>query len=161
MISINKTPTEMQLGDLETKPQPEDLFVSQRESLMQWEAEYMTKDELTRSAHHLRACDISDSAESLCRIQHEKAERERELRDKAKLASKGVPLSNPGNRLSTNGTHDIAVNDGVHQTIDETGSAIDNKRIVDEQSKETVDDGWKRVSRHGKCKETTSEDWRR
>jgi hypothetical protein len=40
------------------------------------------------------------------------------------------------------------VNDEVHQTIDETGSAIDNERIVDEQSKETVDDGWKRVSRH-------------
>jgi hypothetical protein len=79
MISINKIPTEMQLGDLETKPQPEDLFVSQRESLMQWEAEHMTRDELTHSAHHLRACDISDSAESLCRIQHEKAEHEREL----------------------------------------------------------------------------------
>jgi hypothetical protein len=93
-------------------------------------------------------CDISDSAESSCRIQHEKAEHERDLRDKAKLASKGLPLSDPGNRLSTNGAHDVPVNDEVHQTIDETESAIDNKQIDDEQSKETVNNGWKRVSRH-------------
>jgi hypothetical protein len=94
------------------------------------------------------ACDISDSAESLCRIQHERAERERELRDKAKLASKGVPLSNPGNRLSTNGTHDIAANDEVHQTIDETGSAIENGETGNKQNKEVLDNGWKKVSRH-------------
>ena len=103
MISINKIPTEKQLGDLETKPQPEDLFISQRESLMQWDAEFMTKDELTRSAYHLRACDISDTAESLCRIQHEKAEREKELRDEAKLASKGILVNKPENSLSKQG----------------------------------------------------------
>jgi hypothetical protein len=70
------------------------------------------------------------------------------VRDKAKLASKGLLLSNPGNRLSTNGTHDIPVNNEVHQTIDEAGSAIDNEKILNEQNKETADDGWKRVSRH-------------
>ncbi len=108
----------------------------------------MTKVELTRSAHHLRACDISDSAESFCRIQHEKAERERELRDKAKLASKGILLSNPGNCLSTNGTHDVTVNDEVHQTIDETGPAIENGETGNRRNKEVLDDGWKKVSRH-------------
>jgi hypothetical protein len=33
-ISINKIPTEYQLGDMATKPQPEALFLSQQESLM-------------------------------------------------------------------------------------------------------------------------------
>jgi hypothetical protein len=98
--------------------------------------------------HGCMHCDISDSAESSCRIQHEKAERERELRDKAKVASKGILLSNPGNCLSANGTHDIPVNDEVHQTIDETGSAIGNGETVVEQNKEVLDDGWKKVSRH-------------
>ncbi len=66
LISLHKIPTRFQLGDIATKPQPEDLFVSQRESLMQWESEFMTKKELSLPAHHMRACDISDQAESLC-----------------------------------------------------------------------------------------------
>jgi hypothetical protein len=63
-------------------------------------------------------------------------------------ASKGVPLSNPGNRLSTKGTHDVAANDEVHQTIDETGSAIGNGETDVEQNAAILDDGWKKVSRH-------------
>jgi hypothetical protein len=59
-ISIHKIPTRYQLGDIATKPQPEELFVFQRESLMQWEAEFMTKEELSLPAHQLRACDISE-----------------------------------------------------------------------------------------------------
>jgi hypothetical protein len=65
-ISINKIPTAFQLGDSATKPQPEALFVSQRESLMQWEAEYLTREELALPANHMRACDISEQAEDLC-----------------------------------------------------------------------------------------------
>ena len=70
LISIHKIPTRYQLGDIATKPQPEDLFVSQRESLMQWESEFMTKEELNLPAHHMRACDITDQAESLCGGNH-------------------------------------------------------------------------------------------
>jgi hypothetical protein len=44
--------------------------MSQRESLLQWEAESMTIDELALPAKHLRACDISDSSEDLCMSQH-------------------------------------------------------------------------------------------
>jgi hypothetical protein len=76
IISINKIPTRYQLGDIATKPQPEDLFVSQRESLMQWESEFMSKEELRLPAHHMRACDISEQASSLCGDgQHEDAVR--------------------------------------------------------------------------------------
>jgi hypothetical protein len=74
-ISVNKIPTRYQLGDIATKPQPEDLFVSQRESLMQWQSEYMTKEELSLPAHHLRACDISGQAQALCEGQNENAVR--------------------------------------------------------------------------------------
>jgi hypothetical protein len=69
-ISIHKIPTRYQLGDIATKAQPEALFVSQRESLLQWETETMTMEELTLPAKHLRACDISDSSEALCIDQH-------------------------------------------------------------------------------------------
>ncbi len=69
-VSIHKIPTRFQLGDIATKAQPEALFVSQRESLLQWEAETMTRKELTLPAKHLRACDISDSSEALCIDQH-------------------------------------------------------------------------------------------
>jgi hypothetical protein len=36
-VSIHKIPTRFQLGDIATKAQPEAFFVSQRESLLQWE----------------------------------------------------------------------------------------------------------------------------
>ena len=65
-ISINKIPTRYQLGDIATKPQPEDLFVSQRESILQWNAEFATTEELQLPAHHLRACDISEHSATLC-----------------------------------------------------------------------------------------------
>ena len=74
-ISINKIPTQYQLGDMATKPQPEALFVSQRESLMQWESEFKTKEELALPANHLRECDISDQAQSLSGIQPDDAVR--------------------------------------------------------------------------------------
>ena len=70
LVSINKIPTRYQLGDIATKAQPEALFVSQRESILQWESEYMSKEELKVSAKHLRACDISDKSEDLCIDQH-------------------------------------------------------------------------------------------
>jgi hypothetical protein len=72
-ISINKIPTRYQLGDIATKPQPEDLFVSQRESIMQWDAEFATVDDLKLPAHHLRACDISEDSEALCMSQQDVA----------------------------------------------------------------------------------------
>ena len=77
LISINKIPTRYQLGDIATKPQPEELFVSQRESIMQWEAETMTREQLALPAKHLRACDISDKSEQLCLDQHANAFNER------------------------------------------------------------------------------------
>jgi len=57
-ISVSKVPSRYQLADLTTKPQPKSLFVSQRESIMQWEAEDMTREELLLPAKHLRACEI-------------------------------------------------------------------------------------------------------
>jgi hypothetical protein len=58
-ISIHKIPTRYQLADIATKPQPEALFVSQRESLMQWDSEMLTKQQLKEQVpKHLRACDI-------------------------------------------------------------------------------------------------------
>jgi hypothetical protein len=76
LISVHKVPTEFQLGDITTKPQPEALYVSQRESLMQWESETMSREELDLPAHHLRACDISDRYDSKnAKNQHENAVR--------------------------------------------------------------------------------------
>ena len=72
-VSIHKIPTQFQLGDMLTKPQPEALFVSQRESLLQWESEFMTIKQLALPAMHLRACDISDKSEDLCMDQHANA----------------------------------------------------------------------------------------
>jgi hypothetical protein len=72
-VSIHKIPTRFQLGDIATKAQPEPLFVSQRESLLQWDAETMTTEELALPATHLRACDISDKSEDLCMDQHANA----------------------------------------------------------------------------------------
>jgi Reverse transcriptase (RNA-dependent DNA polymerase)/GAG-pre-integrase domain len=59
LISLHKIPTRYQLADIATKPQPVKLFVEQRESLMQWQAETATKDELRQQATLLRACDVS------------------------------------------------------------------------------------------------------
>ena len=57
-ISIHKIDTEMQLADLATKLQPTELCERQQEALMQWEAEFMTKEELLQPGKHLRACEI-------------------------------------------------------------------------------------------------------
>ena len=69
-ISIHKVPTELQLADIATKPQPRALFESQRESMMQWEAEHMTPEELLLPAKHLRAFEIMDHATRLGRAGH-------------------------------------------------------------------------------------------
>ena len=59
-ISILHVASEFQLGDLMTKPQPAALFVAQRESIMQWDAEYMDRERLLQVIpNHLRACDIT------------------------------------------------------------------------------------------------------
>ena len=65
-------PTQYQLADLATKPQPEALFIAQRESLMQWAAEHMSRLELDRILtvdslpdKHLRACEIIEHAQAL------------------------------------------------------------------------------------------------
>ena len=73
LVSINKIPTQYQLGDIATKAQPEALFISQRESILQWDAEYMSREELNLPTKHLRACDISDNAKDLCMSQHANA----------------------------------------------------------------------------------------
>jgi hypothetical protein len=57
-ITIHKVPTELQLADIATKPQPQPLFVSQREGLLQWDAEFMSREELLQPAKHLRACEV-------------------------------------------------------------------------------------------------------
>jgi hypothetical protein len=108
---------------------------------------------------HPSICDISDAAESLCQIQHEKAERAKELRDEAKLASTGLLVSNPENHLSTEEAHDIAVNSEdiavnseIPQNIDATKSSKGDEEIVSDQIKKATDKGWKKVSRHGNSK---------
>ena len=63
MISIEKVASEDQLGDIATKPQPEAIFVAQRERLMQWDAEYKEKTELLLPTCHLRVCKILSNCE--------------------------------------------------------------------------------------------------
>ena len=72
-ISVHKIPSRYQLADIATKPQPDKLFIEQRESLMQWRSEDMTREELMSSspAHRLRACEISRD----CAILNEASER--------------------------------------------------------------------------------------
>ena len=57
-ISIHKIATDEQLADITTKAQPVELFVRQREAIMQWDAETMTEEELRQPLEHLRACEI-------------------------------------------------------------------------------------------------------
>jgi hypothetical protein len=57
-ISIHKIDTKLQLADMLTKPQPEELFVTQREMVMQWEMEHCSKEDLLLLLNPLRACDI-------------------------------------------------------------------------------------------------------
>ena len=72
-ISIHKIPTRYQLADIATKPQPEALFVSQRESLMQWDSEHKSVEELQQAAKHLRACDIARDSEVLSHMKGQPA----------------------------------------------------------------------------------------
>src|SRR5687768_1673069 len=65
MISIHCIPTAYQLADIATKAQPAALFISQHESLLQWAAKFMTKEELVLPSHHLRACKISKHSKVL------------------------------------------------------------------------------------------------
>jgi len=63
-IAIHKVPTRFQLADIAAKGQPELLFLSQRESMLQWEAEGMTAEELKLPAKHLRACEIVEALQA-------------------------------------------------------------------------------------------------
>ena len=58
LISIVKVMSEDQLADMLTKPQPEALFVRQREAIMQWQLELVDLDKLRIATSHLRACNI-------------------------------------------------------------------------------------------------------
>jgi hypothetical protein len=109
---------------------------------------FLTFDLRQKQRRRREDCDISDSSESLCLVQHEKAEREKDIRERAKLASKGILLNDPTDRLSTEGTHVLPVNDEVTQTIIQNGSKIDNVMIDVERNNACLDDGWKQVSRH-------------
>jgi hypothetical protein len=65
-ISIQHVPSEKQLADMLTKPQPEALFALQRESVLNWKSEY---DNAKYDGHllpdHLRACDIPMSGDGV------------------------------------------------------------------------------------------------
>ena len=60
LISIVKVLSAKQLADMLTKPQPEALFINQRESIMHWSVEDGRPDKTDLVAKHLRACDIMD-----------------------------------------------------------------------------------------------------
>jgi hypothetical protein len=63
-ISIQHVASEKQLADIATKPQPTDLFVAQRESILQWQAEHKLAEELHTVALatiQLCGCDIPGS----------------------------------------------------------------------------------------------------
>ena len=86
-ISIKKVASEFQLGDLMTKPQPEALFVAQRESIMQWEAEFLDKEQLLLVIpNHLRACDITAMDDE----QNAKDEGQHDVRLQEKRESKAL-----------------------------------------------------------------------
>jgi len=63
-ISIHKVPTRWQLADIATKGQPVALFESQRESILQQDAETMTDVELRLPAKHLRACETIEALQA-------------------------------------------------------------------------------------------------
>ena len=65
LITIHKVPSEHQLADLGTKPQPRALFEAQREGIMQWDSETKTAKELARPGKHLKACEIIESLPDL------------------------------------------------------------------------------------------------
>ena len=54
-----KVTSEEQLADMLTKPQPEALFVMQREEILQWHLAAVDRDRLHIATSHLRACDIT------------------------------------------------------------------------------------------------------
>jgi hypothetical protein len=73
-VTIHKVPSRLQLADIATKPQPRELFESQRESLMQWESEFRTREENENQAReHLRACDIVYEVSRLTKLEGQPA----------------------------------------------------------------------------------------
>jgi hypothetical protein len=60
---------------------------------MQWEAEFLTKEELSLPANHLRACDIADNVETLCIDQHDGAVRERLRAEAQDIAASAIPVT--------------------------------------------------------------------
>jgi hypothetical protein len=81
--------------------QPEALFVSQRESLMQWDSEGMTVEELRLPARHLRACEISDGAKRICEDQCDVTVRAKEAREARRSGTSSQP---PTGSDSTSGS---------------------------------------------------------
>jgi hypothetical protein len=99
-VSVHKIPMRFQLGDIATKAQPEALFVSQRESLLQWEAEFMSAELLSLPAMHLRACGILETSKDLCEEQHAHAYNETLQQTVAKGIEPGIgPGIVPGNSM--------------------------------------------------------------
>jgi len=90
---MHKVPSRYQLGDIATKPQPRALFESQRESIMQWEAEDMTIEELQLPAKHLRACDIIEQLPSLCEEEALKKSKYQHAGQSAGSPISGEPLA--------------------------------------------------------------------
>jgi hypothetical protein len=89
-MTIYKVPTELQLADIATKPQPEPLYVSQQEGLMQWEWELMTVDELKQSGSHLRACEVIEQAVSTTLSKNQHANQTVELHLRTKQVRQGT-----------------------------------------------------------------------
>jgi Reverse transcriptase (RNA-dependent DNA polymerase) len=63
-ISIQHVPSKLQLADIATKPQPEALFIDQRERIMHWQAEHATEAELAARGAPTRPHRSSSSARS-------------------------------------------------------------------------------------------------
>ena len=185
-VSVHKIPTRFQLGDIATKAQPEPLFVSQRESLLQWDAETMTIEELALPAKHLRACDISDKSEDLCMDQHANAFSVKVPVEGNNSITTGIrPGTGPGTEnFSSEGVLERAgraevlvetpyVNKGVHRTAYVkksaerpllTGKALTDWMIdrgfigkVPGKKSERIDRGKSRLAIRGKNKEVPDE----
>ena len=58
-ISLQHIASEFQLADMLTKPQPEALFVAQREAILHWSSAQDTQAVRPSEPSHLRACDIT------------------------------------------------------------------------------------------------------
>jgi hypothetical protein len=89
-ISIQHVASEKQLADIATKPQPTDLFIAQRESIMNWKAETMSTDELVALATiQLNGCDVLPKRENYGGFEQLEAY-PRATRPEIRLTSSGI-----------------------------------------------------------------------